>query len=967
MSPMDEQPNNDNQTKNAILDKLTQWSTQVSEILLRWMQRLFVLLQKLWNRWQAINWPEIPLTPIQWVLLFYAIFGIMFMVSTPIFEASDELWHFGMVEYISENNFSLPEIDVSDPEQIYQNNRDTIYRQEGSQPPLYYLASALIIAPIDISDAEQYREANPHAQAGIPGSYGNKNLVLHEVGRPPLSGTPLAVYVLRVLGLIMGGVTVFAVYHCGKLVAPQRQVVGLVAAAFTAFNPMFLFISASVNNDTLVIMLNSLAIWLALITMREGFELKRSLAIAVLIALASLTKLSALVLIPVIALGALWVARRKKDWQGLVILGVAMVVVWGVVAGWWYLRNINLYGELFGTTTMAQVAGVREDPFTFGTAFSEFQGFRLSYWGVFGAFNIQMAGVLSIFYPLADFIVFISIFGVLFLVAQLLSVQDFSFARRELTLLLFVLGIGLLGLIAFFNWTRLTYATQGRLMFPFMAAISPILAVGLVEVVWWILFLLSPPDRSFVRAGEAVPETTLNRSMRWPVYFIGFFALLMPFTTIAPRYRAPSPVDTIPVGINRVDADYGDIHLIGYEAVDRRYIPGESVRITFYWEVEEQSEDDLSVAITLLGLRGDRLGGIDTYPGSGSLRTSTWEAGKIYADTYQIPLSHIAESYPFGVQVNWYEEVPEDILPVITSDGDTIDDVVLGVGAVVNTSSRPSETGFTSVDAVRVDEEGNTLISQADRDFGGQIFIDSFNVDPRSFIIDILWQAHTTVDEDYTVFLHVVNSDGELVGQADVFPNLPTHYWRFNEMYVTSHHIQFFEGDLDLAPGDYTVMVGWYLNDGETYPRLPILPTNEEEDEHDFFQLMTFVKLDDRLYGWPSYETLEQDENATEEPNAEGTQDSRALDIIDLDEPEETETFMEDFVDLTEEATNEPDADIADEAEVTEASDDVTDEAELTVTEASEDEETATETPSDEEEVEATETPSEEVTEESGD
>ncbi|MDQ7025939.1 MAG: DUF2142 domain-containing protein [Anaerolineae bacterium] len=949
---MDEQANNDNQPTNAMLEKLTQWSAKASEILLRWMQRLFVLLQKLWGRWQAINWPDIPLTAIQWVLLFYAIFGSMFLLATPIFEASDELWHFGMVEYITENAFSLPEIDVSDPELIFENNRDTIYRQEGSQPPLYYLLSALILSPIDISDAEQYRELNPHAILGNASNFGNKNHVLHEVGRPPLSGTPLAVYVLRVLGLIMGGVTVFAVYHCGKLISPQRPVVGLVAAAFTAFNPMFLFISASVNNDTLVIMLNSLAIWLALMTMREGFDLKRSLAIAVLIALASLTKLSALVLIPVIALGALWVARRKKDWQGLVTLGVAMVVVWGAIAGWWYLRNINLYGELFGTSTMAQVAGIREDPFTIGTAFSEFQGFRLSYWGVFGAFNIQMTGVLSIFYPLADFIIFLSMFGVVFLVAQLLAVQDFSFARRELTLLLFLLGIQVVAMIAFFNWTRQTNATQGRLLFPFLAALSPLLAVGLVEVVWWILFLLSPPDRSFVRAGEAVPETVLNRSMRWPVYFIGFFALLIPFTTIAPKYRAPSPIDAIPTEINRVDADYGDIRLIGYEAVDRRYRPGEAVRVTFYWEVEEQSDEDLSVGITLLGPRGERLGGVDSYPGSGTLRTSTWEEGKIYADTYQIPLSFaIAESYPFGVQVNWYEDIPEDVLPVTTSDGDAITDVVLGVGAVVNTGVSPSTTNFTPVEQLRVDEEGETLISQADRDFGGQILINSFNVDPRSFSIDILWETRSAITEDYTMFLHVLNSDSELVGQADVFPNLPTHYWRFGEMYVTSHHIQFFEGDLDLALGDYTVVVGLYINDGETYPRLPILSTNEEEDERDFFQLMTFEKVENRIYVWPSYE---EPQEGDVEPDAEATEDAGRTIRIDLDEPEETETFMEDFFDVTEEATSEADVDITEESVATEAIADVTDEPDMDITEESvataapETDEAAAETPTEE-------------------
>src|SRR5690606_15474037 len=140
------------------------------------------------------------------------------------------------------------------------------------------------------------------------------------------------------------------------------------------------------------------------------------------------------------------------------------------MSGWWYWRNIQLYGELFGTQTMAAVAGIRTDPFTIGSLLAEFEGFRQGYWGVFGAFNIVTNPLM---YALADFVVFIGIFGVMFLVAQLVSIQDFSFARRELSLVLFLLSIVLVGIFAYINWTSMTYASQGRLLFPYFAAISP--------------------------------------------------------------------------------------------------------------------------------------------------------------------------------------------------------------------------------------------------------------------------------------------------------------------------------------------------------------------------------------------------------------------------------------------------------------------------------------------------------------
>jgi hypothetical protein len=157
---------------------------------------------------------------------------------------------------------------------------------------------------------------------------------------------------------------------------------------------MFLFIAASVNNDNLVIALCSVITLLTLIMLQDGFNLQHSLWLSVLIALASLAKLSGLVMIPVVATTALWVAYRDKNWRGLVTLGALMIAFWAIIAGWWYVRNLQLYGELFGTTRMVEVAGERPSAFTLQTAFDEFEGFRWSFWGVFGLFNIVVPAQL---------------------------------------------------------------------------------------------------------------------------------------------------------------------------------------------------------------------------------------------------------------------------------------------------------------------------------------------------------------------------------------------------------------------------------------------------------------------------------------------------------------------------------------------------------------------------------------------
>lgn len=845
------------QQNNQYLEKLNEWLIKAGDISYRILNRLFLLLMKAYGWYAKIKWPEIPLSPIQWVLLFYTIFGLLFLWATPIFEASDEIWHFGAIETIRETG-ALPEYDLSDPEQIYENNRDTIFRQEGSQPPLYYGLMALITAPIDISDAEQYRIENPHVRAGEPDSWGNKNLVLHSVDAVPLSGTPLAVYLIRILGLLMGGVTVFAVYQCGKLIAPHRPVAGLLAAVLTGFNPMFLFISASVNNDTLVIMLNSLLIWQALLMMRDGFNWKRSLLIAVLLALATLTKLSALVLVPVIALGALWLARRQKDWQGLLILGAAMLLAWAAIAGWWYFRNYQLYGDLFGTQMMAAVAGARQDPYDIGTAFAEFEGFRQSYWGVYGAFNILSN---PLFYAMADFLVFMAIFGVIFLVAQLLSIQDFGFARRELTLVVFLLGIVLIGIIAYFSWTAQTYASQGRLLFPFIAAISSLLAAGLVELIWWIRFLITPPDRSFVRAGDAVPEPILRETVRWPIRFFGLLVLLIPFTSIAPQYAAPPPITEtqIPVDANPVYARYDNIELVAYDVVDRRYIPGERVRITFYWHVLEQSEEDLTLAIALVNPFGDVISRrtVSTYPGAGSLRTSTWEVGAYYADTYEIELTRSLNArYPFRVDVAWYLGETDNRIQAVNQDGTDID-VVLDVGAVVSPTLRVPLSGLVDINSL------DPVIPASEREFNGSLLVSSFRYDTFEdedfFTVDVLWDVQSPPDKDYITFLHVYrDTGGAPVTQDDFRPELPTQYWQYGEDFRLNYRVR--PPETGWQPGNYQIHLGWYER-VEPYDRMLLAAVDGQQAST--YLLFSFTVNEDGTLELPIFETMNE---ATEEP-----------------------------------------------------------------------------------------------------
>jgi 4-amino-4-deoxy-L-arabinose transferase-like glycosyltransferase len=124
--------------------------------------------------------------------------------------------------------------------------------------------------------------------------------------------------------------------------------VALVAAVLPLSVPSYLRAGASVNNDSLLLL--STSVVLALLVRVSLGELGRRVAVLLGLAWAAalLTKGFALALPPAIVL-AYWVgasgavgARLRQFWRPLVLAGV----VGGVLGGWWWLRNLIVYGAI---------------------------------------------------------------------------------------------------------------------------------------------------------------------------------------------------------------------------------------------------------------------------------------------------------------------------------------------------------------------------------------------------------------------------------------------------------------------------------------------------------------------------------------------------------------------------------------------------------------------------------------------
>jgi hypothetical protein len=87
--------------------------------------------------------------------------------------------------------------------------------------------------------------------------------------------------------------------------------------------------------------------------------------------------------------------------------------------------------------------------------------------------------------------------------------------------------------------------------------------------------------------------------------------------------------------------------------------------------------------------------------------------------------------------------------------------------------------------------------------------------------VTLTWQSLQAMDEDYTVFVHLLGPDGRLHGQVDAWPvqgTYPTSAWSPGERVVDAYAVTL---DPDAPPGAYQVEVGVYLL--RTNTRLPVV------------------------------------------------------------------------------------------------------------------------------------------------
>lgn len=697
----------------------------------------------------------------------YVALAAVYAWTTPLFEAPDETWHFWYVKHLADGGgLAVGDPDVRAP-----------WRQEGTQPPLYYLMAAGVIRGIDTSDAPALIVNNPHSIVGRADMPGNHNAVV-PVPRDPLQGTARAAQTARLLSVALGLITVLAAYGLGRETFPDNSLVALGTAGVVAFNPQFLFLSGSINNDNLIIATATVGLWLLVRWLRRPPSWLGLTLLGVVGGVAALSKLSGLALIAFIVLCVSLRALHRRAWRDLLLWNALLVGLPLLIAGWFYWRNFQLYGDPLAIQVHLDLSGRRNPRPSLAQLWTELESVRRSFWGVFGWFNVVGPEWLAWLYDALSVVALVGVIvgvwrawrgdkGVLPWVALLVAWSGLIF-------------------VSLLRWMSLIKSAQGRLLFPALAVLAVLGVWGLTQLA---------PRWQRLTVGAVVAGMALA-------------AAAIPPLVIAPAYAPPPRLDPATVDIpNRLDIDFGgQLRLLGYEIASET-TPGGLAPLTLYWQALKPMDTNYSVFAQLVDEKGQRVAGLDTYPGLGSYPTQRWEVGPVVKDSLYIPVgAKVDAPRSFGIVVGVADRARNTRLPA-TRDGQPAGDTAaLGSLFVRPTDSAwqpPNPTGAVFGDVAEL--AGYELSATAARPG-----------DPLT--LTLYWRARQPLPADYTVFVHL--GDGEpLAAQADGPPLsglAPTSRWQPGQLI---RETRAFQVRPDTAVGAYPLRLGLYLpSSGERLP-----------------------------------------------------------------------------------------------------------------------------------------------------
>ena len=357
--------------------------------------------------------------------------------------------------------------------------------------------------------------------------------------------------------------------------------------------------------------------------------------------------------------------------------------------------------------------------------------------------------------------------------------------RRERALrpyVIFLLGVALLTIVSLLVATSRINVSQGRILYPGIAAFA-------------ILFVLGWRKLLGRRIGGliVVPLATL--------------AVVTPLVYLVPAFPQAQIVSELPSSAQPVNISAGNLTILGYERLVDTVSASDSVRLKLYLRGSRQDNPSFFIK-ALYPLNDDVLGGVDTYPGM--MPTRSLQDGAIYAVPLQFRLDRAkVDAYPAPYQIQitlGWRARGEDrarigrYLPLQDGEGLSISTPILAGPTVLN--DQPASTQYPT----------NVL-------YGDLIRLSGYTVSTERILrgqplaVTLRWQDVQPMERNWVAAVGLLDANGQPLTTSDGSPvGYPTSAWRQGPDFSDPRILIIPD---DAVPGVYSLYIGWYqLSDG---------------------------------------------------------------------------------------------------------------------------------------------------------
>jgi hypothetical protein len=226
-------------------------------------------------------------------------------------------------------------------------------------------------------------------------------------------------------------------------------------------------------------------------------------------------------------------------------------------------------------------------------------------------------------------------------------------------------------------------------------------------------------------------------------------------------FRIASPPDQALPATTPLRADFEDqIRLLGVDLPPTVVVPNDTLTVVAYWRALQDLNVNYAVFLHLDTPDGQTIATADeSYPEE--IPTSHWHPNLYLRNPLELTIPAEAPPIRYSLRLGLYDNQSGRPLTLTGNDpGQTS----LAIGEVWVAAPAPAKPA-----------------PGPQAQFGESITLRGVRYDETAQTVTLYWQTDAPIPQDYSIFLHLLDANGELIGQADGTPyqnQYPTTAWR---------------------------------------------------------------------------------------------------------------------------------------------------------------------------------------------